>query len=119
MSQFQSFFPDETILIEQKGWYVKGFLNAKTGTIILTNKRIAFIEQKQVVGGGLIVVAADAALGVSKPKLKVDVLIENIKNWEQPKKVDIKIESNDGESFILRGVKFKDWDEKIKELKNI
>ena len=117
MSHFQDFFPDEQIIIEQQGWYVKSLLNAKTGTIILTDKRIAFIEQKQIVGGGLIVAAADAATGVSKPKLKVDVRIDELKSWKQPKKVDIKIENINGETYVLRGVEYSEWDTKLNRLK--
>lgn len=119
MSKFQPFLPDENILLEQAGWFIKGFLNVKTGTIILTNKRLAFIEQKQVVGGGIVVAAADAISSTSRPKHKLDVPIENIVKWEQPRKIDIRIEEANGQKHTLRGVDYSVWDQKLKELKKI
>lgn len=116
MGKFDAFFPGENVLMEQTGWYVKSLLNAKTGTIVLTDKRLAFVEEK-VVLGGVLVKAADAALGVSKPKLKVDVEIGQIKTWSQPRKIDILVENTTGEKFKLRGVDYPKWDEQLKKLK--
>lgn len=118
MSKFQNFFPEEKILLEQTGWFIKGFLNVKTGTIILTDKRIAFVKQKQIVGGGLLVAAADAIAGSSRPKLKVDVPIENITKWEQPRKLDIQIEESNGQKYTLRGVEYSKWDLQLSALKS-
>ena len=117
MSKFQDFFPGENILSEEQGFYVKGFLNAKTGTIVMTDKRVAFVEQKMVPGGGLLVAAAVEISGVKRPKLKVDVPFEEMDSWEHPKKHDIRIKNKNGEQFTLRPVKYDVWDEKLKELK--
>lgn len=115
MSRFQDYFPGENILIEQTGWWMKGFLNVKTGTSVLTNQRVAFVEQKQISGGGLLGAVAVAASGINKPKLKVDLPFSNIKSWSQPKKIDILIETKTGETYKLRGVKYDEWDAKLKD----
>ncbi len=118
MSNLADYFPGESILLEQSGWWVKSFFNVKTGTIVLTDKRIAFVEQKQIVGGGLVAKAAGAALGVVHPKLEVDVAFDELKQWTRPKKVDILVENQQGESFKLRGPG-KEWDAKLAELASV
>jgi len=117
MSKFRDFFPGENILSEEQGFYVKGFLNAKTGTIVMTDKRVAFVEQKMVPVGGLLVRAAVEVSGVKRPKLKVDISYEEMDSWEHPKKHDIRIKNKAGEQFTLRPVKYDVWDAKLKELK--
>ena len=116
-NQFELFFPEEDILIQAKGFWVKGALNAKTGTAIMTNKRIAFVEQKQVYGGGLVGALVVEASGIKKPKLKLDVEIKDIESWERPKKNDIRFFDKEGNKYTLRPVKFDEWDAKLKELK--
>ena len=114
---FELFFPEEDILIQAQGFWVKGALNAKTGTAIMTNKRIAFIEQKQVYGGGLVGALVVQASGIKKPKLKLDVEIANIDRWEHPKKRDIRFFDKEGNKYTLRPVNFEEWDAKLKELR--
>ncbi|PLW92042.1 MAG: hypothetical protein C0592_12785 [Marinilabiliales bacterium] len=114
---FELFFPEEDILIQAQGFWVKGALNAKTGTAIMTNKRIAFIEQKQVYGGGLVGALVVEASGIKKPKLKLDVEIANIDRWEHPKKRDIRFFDKEGNKYTLRPVNFEEWDAKLKELR--
>lgn len=116
MAKYDTFFPGETVILEQEGWLVKSLFNAKTGTVVLTDKRIAFIEKKVIVGGGLLVKAADAALGVSKPNLKADVEFSELKSHSWPKKMDLLIENNSGETFKLRGPDQQKWEEQIQKL---
>ncbi len=103
MSNSDLFFSGESVLIEQQGWYVKGFFNVKTGFIVFTEKRVLFIEKKIIVGGGIVAAAADKALGVSKPKVIVDLAYSEISSWEQPRKVDIRLISKKGDKYTLRG----------------
>ena len=116
MAKYDSFFPGETVILEQEGWLVKSLFNAKTGTTVLTDKRIAFIEKKVVIGGALVKVA-DAALGVSKPNLKVDVEFSNLKSHSWPKKMDLLIENNSGETFKLRGPDQQKWEDAIQKIR--
>jgi len=116
---FELFFPEEDILFQVKGFWVKGALNAKTGTAIMTNKRIAFIEQKQVYGGGLVGALVVEASGIKKPKLKLDVEISNIDRWEHPRKNDIRFFDKEGNKYLLRPVNFDEWNAKLKELKDL
>ena len=116
MSKYAAFFPDEQVILEQQGFWLKSLLNVKTGTIVLTDKRIAFIEKKVVVGSAIVHVA-DAALGVSKPKLKVDVPLAELSEYKiGNRKMDIIVSAKAGESFKLRGVDAAAWVEKIGEL---
>ena len=107
MSTIDFFLPGETMLIEQQGWYVKGFLNVKTGFIIFTDQRVVFVEKKIIVGGGLVATAADKALGVSKPKVIIDLPYSEILSWKQPRKVDIRLINKRGEKYTLRGGDYK------------
>ena len=117
---FELYFPEEDILFQVTGFWVKGVLNAKTGTCIMTNKRVAFVEQKQYYGGGgLIGALVVEASGIKKPKLKLDVEINNIDRWEHPRKRDIRIFDNEGNKFLFRPVNFDEWDAKLKELKGL
>lgn len=103
MSRYQNFFPDEEVLHEQiHAFWVKGFLNSKMGAMVVTDKRIAFIEKKMVVGGGLVGRLAAEAAGVTKPKLKVDVEFDQIAKYSHPKKMDVLIETKGGETFKIR-----------------
>ncbi len=117
MSQFQNFFPDETILAETNGFMVKGFFGSKMGFAVLTNKRLAFIEKKMVVGGGLAGALIAEAAGVTKPKLKLDLPIEDIHSWERPRKNDLRVFTQRGEKHLFRPLDFEDWDKKLKSLK--
>ena len=74
------------------------------------------MEKKQIVDGGLIVALADAALGVSKPKLIVDLPFEDLSHWEHPRKNDIKFFSKKGDGFNFRAVPFDEWNIKLEEL---
>lgn len=116
-SKFEVFFPEEDILIEATGFWIKGALNAKAGTLIMTNKRVAFIEQKQVYGGGLLGAVIVEASGIKRPKLKVDIEIKDIDKWEHPRKRDIRIYNKEGNKFLLRPVKFEEWEDRLKELR--
>lgn len=117
MSKLQAAFGDEIIHIEQKNaFWMKGFLNAKTGIVLLTQDRVAFMEKKMIVGGGLIGAVAGEALNITKPKLKADIPLDTIASWSNPKKNDILIETKDGGKFKFRPVKFVEWDSKLKEL---
>jgi hypothetical protein len=116
MSKYATFFPDEQIVFEQEGFWLKSLLNVKTGTVVLTDKRVAFIERKVVVGGAL-AHTADLALGVSRPKLKVDVPIAEMAEYKiGNRKMDIIVSAKAGESFKLRGVDAAAWVAKIGEL---
>ena len=70
MSRFDAFFPGEKVIQEQTGWYIKGFLSIKTGIIILTDKRIAFADQKQIAGGGALIITGLGLALASYVKLK-------------------------------------------------
>lgn len=118
MSKYQNFFPDETIFAEVQGFLVKGLFGTKTGFAVLTNKRVAFIEKKQVYGGGLVGALVVEAAGVTKPKLKLDIPISEIFSWERPRKNDIRITTKVGEKHLIRPVDYEKWDAKLKELKN-
>jgi len=101
--QLAQFFPGEEIKLVQEGWLVKSFFNVKTGFTIITNKRIGFIEKKVVIGGAIVKIA-DAALGVSKPKLKVDVPFTDLKVVTWPKRIDLQVENKSGEKFKFRAL---------------
>ncbi|PKP02349.1 MAG: hypothetical protein CVU11_12230 [Bacteroidetes bacterium HGW-Bacteroidetes-6] len=116
MSKYQNFFPDETIIAEVQGFLVKGLFGSKMGTAILTDKRIAFIEKKQVVGVGLIGALAAEATGITKPKLKLDIPITEVFSWERPRKNDIRITTKVGEKHLIRPVNYDEWDAKLKGL---
>ena len=116
MSKFSTFFEGEDIVLEQSVWYAKNLFIAKTGTIIVTSKRIAFIEQKQVIGGGVLVAVADAAFKVSNPKLKVDILFNDLDYWTNPKKNDITFLKKSGERYNFRPVEYSIWNAELEKL---
>jgi hypothetical protein len=116
MIKYPNLFPGEEVVLEITGWYVKSFMNAKTGVVIVTNKRVGFVEVKQVVGGGALAAAAAMALDVAKPKLLVDLPFDQLSIWEHPKKNDIKFISKTGEGYAFRAVPYDEWNKKLEEL---
>lgn len=119
MSRFDAFFPGEKVIQEQTGWYIKGFLSIKTGIIILTDKRIAFADQKQIAGGGPLGSTAAVPTGAKRAKLKAEIEVSDIKGWEQPRKSDIRIFTKKGDSYTFRGVDFPIWDDELSRLTGI
>lgn len=100
----QAFFPEEKIKFQREGFLVKNFLNAKTGTMVITDKRIAFIEKKITFKGHEIIEIANQLSKVNQPKIKVNVPFEELKSFSWPKRIDFLIENKNGEKFKLRPI---------------
>lgn len=69
----QPYFPNENILLTEKAWWIKSLFSVKTGWLVLTNKRIAFIENIPSSAQPILIDPQAASKGIVSPSLSFDL----------------------------------------------
>ena len=115
--------PDELAIKEEDGIYLKGIFGNRIGYLVLTNQRIAFVEQKMYPGGLGLIGATVKAVALAKgwdKKLKMSVLFAEVTGYEQGKhgrsdKV-LLLHTGDGKSHkILFNSTWEEWKARLDE----
>ena len=114
----------EEILHSESGIYMKGLFGSRVGKVILTDRRLAFVEERNVTTGGagglvgsLAAKAIVHAAGWDK-KLKMSVPFAEIERYEQGKQGRNKnimlLFTKGGEQFKLSlGSDYEGWVERL------
>ena len=113
----------EQILHSEDGIFLKGVFGSRMGKIILTDRRLTFMEVRHVAGvpgglvGSLATKAVLSATGLDK-KMKMSLPFEEIERFVQAKKGRNKnimeLTTKSGETFkISLGSEFTEWEERL------
>lgn len=103
MKHMKPYFPNENILHTEKAWWIKNLFSVKTGWLILTNKRIAFIENRPSSAQRILIDPTAASKGISAPSLSFDLPKEDWLEVTTEKRLkQIGIRTRLGKFFKLR-----------------